>query len=215
MIYHVLKTLYDGGVTDVVMSLNWIHPGLMLETVVNFDDIPINIVYTYSAGFKGGPARDLRQVAPWLRGEDAFVLMLGDSLFFSPLDFVTPQAPHIWTMPLTGIDDPRKYGQVRVDGDRVLEIREKPSTLFSETIQTGVWKLPADAFLRAQKLADSRDGELHIGDITCTYVTDGSMTHTPLRARSYIDCGTVDALAYASKRILGKKRPQRVTRAAE
>jgi glucose-1-phosphate thymidylyltransferase len=150
------------------------------------------IYYTYVREVDG-PGRELWIAEDWVNGED-FVLMLGDSLYLHPLDFRGKPAPHIWTMPLDGLDDPSKYGQVKTEGDRVIELREKPLVKFSDTIQTATWLFPSDVFEKAKIMSESRKGEIHIGMLSEEYVQEGRMTHTPLPPQSYIDLGTPDAL---------------------
>ncbi len=192
MIEHVILTLARGGVDEVLVLLNLRYPETIMEMLEDGGRLGCDIYYRYVRSVDG-PGRQLWLAEKWVGGEE-FVLMLGDALYLCDLNFRSAPAPHMWTMPLQGLDDPRKYGQVKVRGNKVLELREKPEELFSGTIQTAVWKLPRDVFERADRLGKETQGEVHVGMITEQYVAEGLMTHTSIPPRSYIDLGTPESL---------------------
>ena len=101
-------------------------------------------------------------------------------------------------MPLDGLDDPSKYGQVRTSGNLVTAIKEKPRKVFSDRIQTGVWLFNRDAFDAVRAIERQKHPELGIGYISAFLARRGSMTHTHLMPKSYIDAGTPQALERAS-----------------
>jgi glucose-1-phosphate thymidylyltransferase len=193
MIYKVVRSLVEGGVTDILVSLNHIHAELILEMLEDGEKFGCALYYSYQRDVVS-PGKHLCAAERWVDGDD-FILMLGDSLYLCPLDLRTPKAPHIWAMPLNGADDPRKYGQVKLaDDGRVLKLVEKPSELFSEIIQTAVWKFPPDIFERAKRMRREVAGETHIGMLSTEYVDEGLMTYSMIPEGSYLDLGTPDAL---------------------
>ncbi len=200
MIVHVVETLVAGGAKQILVLLNWLYPQTILELLQDGKKFgeDVDIYYRY-VDETDGPGRQLYLAENWV-GRGNFVLMLGDSLYIrrkgAPpvLDFTRSIAPHIWTMPLAGLDDPTKYGQVTTHGDKVLELRDKPAFKFSDVIQTATWLLPPDVFDRARRLGESIAGEVHIGRIIEEYVAEGRVTHTRLPPLSYIDLGTPESL---------------------
>ncbi len=197
MIELTIETLARGGVTEALLLLNGTHPELLLEILEDGEQFGIELTYRYVKDVRAGPGRHLKLAQTWVNHEP-FVLMLGDSFFTHTLDFRVPVAPHLWTMPLNGLDDPSKYGQVVVEGSRVVELVEKPKELFSNTIQVGVWVFPSDVFELIDTLSTRLTGELQIGDLSMHYVKEGRMTHTPIPAGSYLDLGTHDSLLRAA-----------------
>ncbi len=123
MISHVVQTLAASGIDDILVMLNNRHPETILEILEDGRCFGCHICYTYVREVNG-PGRELC-IARHYTGNEPFVVMLGDSLYLHPLNFTNIVPPHIWTMSLDGIDDPSKYGQVKVDGDRVVDIRKK------------------------------------------------------------------------------------------
>ena len=206
MIEYPIRTLVEGGATEVLVLLNWCHPEMVMEILEAGERFGCDIYYRYLKEVDG-PGRQLRLAEKWV-GDREFVLMLGDSLYLHPLHFNNVRAPHIWTMPLNGMDDPSKYGQVTVRGELVTTLVEKPRIQVSNLIQTATWVLPPDAFEKERKLEEVTRGEAHIGTLAEEYVREGRMTHTPLPAESYLDLGTPEALFTASN--LVRERAKKV-----
>lgn len=196
MIEHVVECLVAGGCDDILVLLNGKNPQLILESLEEGSRFGCQISYKHFNDTLHGPVRHFLVAEKWV-GDEPFVLMLGDSFFVAPLQFVDKSAPHIWTMPLGDFDDPRKYGQVQVSGSKVTQLVEKPEAQFSDRIQTGVWLFPPDVFEKA-RAQQGKEGELHFGDLSMMYVNEGRMTHTSLPPRSYIDLGTPEALLRAA-----------------
>ncbi len=204
MITYPLESLVRGGITDIRISLNFSTPQLLMELLEDGAQFGCTLHYTYHRRAFAGPARHFILYEEWAAGDDV-VVMLGDSLFTFPLDFRTVKPPHIWTMPLDGVDDPSKYGQVEVDGDLVIKLVEKPKLVFSNRIATGCWVFPNDVFAIARRLSE-KNGELQFGDLALEYVRQGRMTHTPMPPSSYLDLGTHDALLTATQMIAAQRK---------
>jgi bifunctional UDP-N-acetylglucosamine pyrophosphorylase/glucosamine-1-phosphate N-acetyltransferase len=62
------------------------------------------------------------------------------------------------------VDDPRAYGVLELDGDRVLDVTEKPANPPSQHINTGAYVFPADA-LDWLEVGRSERGELELTDV--------------------------------------------------
>ncbi len=199
MIEYIVSTLVNGGVDDILVLLNGLHPGLFLEMLGDGSEFNCEISYRFSKQV-GGPGRTLLLAEKWINDED-FVTILGDSMFFVQLPLIKAEAPHMFVSPLNKFDDPRKYGQVELGNDFIRSIVWKPDNLFSNIIQTTCFKFSADAFCRLKELDKNIKGEVSITALTSQYVNEGKMKFTLLPEFSYIDCGTIEALYIASKKI--------------
>ena len=196
MIELVVQTLVAGGCDDILVMLNGRNPHLIPEILEYGEGFGCDISFKHTNDVRQGPVRHFLAAERWVDGQP-FVLMLGDSIFTCRLDFTTKPAPHIWVMPLNQADDHRKYGQVEVDGDRVVRLVEKPQEQFSNLISTGAWLFPPDVFDAARSI-DVGGGEFQFGDLSQYYVTRGMTTCTHLTPGSYIDAGTHEALFRAA-----------------
>ena len=198
MIEYVVNTLVSGGINNILVLLNGLHPGLFLEMLGDGSKFNCEILYRFSRQI-GGPGRTLMLAEEWIGNED-FVVILGDGVFFVQLPLIEIKAPHMFISPLNKFDDPRKYGQVKIDNSFVKSIVWKPENLFSDLIQTTCFKFPSDAFSRLKKMDKHTKGEISITALTSQYVSERRMRYTILPEFSYIDCGTIEALYIASKK---------------
>ena len=81
---------------------------------------------------------------------------------------------------LSRVDDPvhlRHLGVARIDGERVVEIIEKPDEPPSDLVVTGVYFYDASVFDVVRTLVPSGRGELEITDVNNYYVALGRMEH--------------------------------------
>lgn len=198
MIEWAVNILVDGGIADILVLLNGLHPGMFLEILGDGSDFGCEISYRFSKQI-AGPGRTLMLAEKWINDED-FVVILGDGIFFVKLPLLEIGSPHMFVSPLNNFDDPRKYGQVKLSNRFIESIIWRPQELFSNLIQATCFKFSSDAFQRLKALDENTRGEVHITALTSQYVNEGKMKYTLLPEFSYIDCGTVEALYAASKR---------------
>lgn len=204
MIMHVVDTLVQGGITDIMLVQNGPHPGLFEEFLGTGKNFGCDIYYRNEREI-GGPGRSLALAEKFVGNED-FVAILGDSMYFHPLNFLTgKKSPYMHVMSLRGqngewFDDPQKYVQITLEGDVVKGFVKKPKELFSELIQTQCWVLPGnDVFSRIHKLnKEKKEGEVEFSDFISQYVEEGKMGYITIPPESFIDCGTHDALLKAA-----------------
>lgn len=208
MIMHVIATLVKGGISEVMLLMNGKSPGIFLEMLHTGEDLGCNISYRFEKNV-GGPGRSLLLGESFIGDDEDFVLILGDSLILEPLSF-EKKAPHLYALPIqdkdgTWHDNPQKYGQIRVDESRgrVTGMVEKPKEVFSNIVHTACFVLPKDAFdrLRAMNKVANKAEEVGIFQLAQEYINEGSMGYTMLPPRSYIDCGTPDALLEGGRRV--------------
>lgn len=201
MIVHVIETLVKGGITEIMLVMSHYHPGLYLEMLGTGKTLGCNLYYRYLSGGRGredaeGPGRSLLHGREWVGNED-FAVILGDAFFIVPLQLTGKEAPHAFLMPLEGFDDPSKYSNVVVSGDRVADVRKKPQDKDRQTglVEAGVRIFPPDAFDRIERLSQEKPGvQVEVSDLSMTYIREGAMRFTMLPPRSFIDCGTHESL---------------------
>lgn len=205
LIHHVLHTLQRSGVRDVLVVLNGINPGLVLESIGNGSDFGLSVYYAYDTKPVGlGPANNILEAESWIGGEP-FILMLGDSVYLEPLPLPEDLGEGAWTW-TTRIDpswdDFRKYAQVVVEGDLVTRL-ERSETPFSPLIQTGAWVFPPDVSDRVRKLfAETPEGqEVRITDVVRSYVPSGELRAIGMSPCAFIDCGTPAAIERICRRL--------------
>ncbi|SRR5258708_1488419 len=205
MIIHAIEALVRGGINEIAVVVNRSVARLYRRLLGKFEKGELGCTLTYFIEEKrAGPGQALLLVEQWTEKRD-FAVVLGDSVFFNPLPFLANKsAPRLFVMEMEeNEDDLRKYGQVKVAKKKVVEMRWKPKTTFSNVIQTTIFLFPADIFQKIRALTHLK--EIHISDITARYIAEGRMRYTMLPSGSYLDCGTIEALFQASARIRAKQ----------
>ena len=98
---------------------------------------------------------------------------------------------------LKKVPDPQRFGVPELDGDRVLNIEEKPSDPKSDMAVIGIYFYDATVFDVIKTLVPSGRGELEITDVNNHYIKRGEMTWNELDGW-WTDAGTFESLLLAS-----------------
>lgn len=212
MIQHVIETVVASGITDIVVHLTNSFAQPVMQLLEDGSRFGCAIYYSYQP-MGDSVAKQLSSVRRFM-GNEPFLLMLGDSWFRSPLIVTDLTIPHMWVMPLEGFDDFRKYAEVTIGKDRhVVDIQEKPVRPITSIVQTGAWVFSSDVFDRALRLIRTNKEEVRVRTLVREYVQEGRMHATILPPRSFLDCGTFEALFQAGA--LVREERLRAEQAAE
>ena len=85
-----------------------------------------------------------------------------------------------------------------LDGEKVLQIEEKPSNPKSDFAVIGIYFYDAKVFEIIKTLKPSGRGELEITDVNNYYINEGTMTWAQLDGW-WTDAGTFESLLHASQ----------------
>ena len=100
------------------------------------------------------------------------------------------------------VKDPERYGVVAFEGDKVIDIIEKPQTPPSPYAVTGLYFYDDQAVTLAKRLTPSARGELEVTDLNRAYLKEGKLrVHLFDRGFAWLDTGTFEALHQASNYI--------------
>lgn len=152
-----------------------------------------------------GIAHALRQARDYLR-EEPFFIVLGDTIFQADLgDIVRGGTSAIG---VRVVDDPRRFGVVVLDGDRVAKLVEKPQTPVSNLAIAGVYYV-SDPALMVKSLDrivedDIRTrGEYQLTDALQLMVEAGHEIKT-FPIEGWFDCGEPGALLETNRTLLAR-----------
>jgi glucose-1-phosphate thymidylyltransferase len=102
------------------------------------------------------------------------------------------------------VADPRRYGVLALDGDRAVDIVEKPDAPPSPFAVPGLYFYDGTAAARAAALRPSARGELEITDLNRSYLADGALDVRLLgRGVAWLDMGTPESLMAAGSFVQG------------
>jgi glucose-1-phosphate thymidylyltransferase len=95
------------------------------------------------------------------------------------------------------VHDPERFGVAELQGERVVNIIEKPKQPKSNLAVIGIYMYDARVFEIIKTLKPSDRGELEITDVNNWFIRDGSMTYEVLPGW-WTDAGTFESLHRAS-----------------
>ncbi|TVQ30748.1 MAG: spore coat protein [Phycisphaeraceae bacterium] len=203
MIYYPIQCLLNAGVNEILIVTGGEHAGDFLKLLGNGKSLGIKeLHYTYQEG-EGGIADALKLAEDFADGEK-IIVVLGDNIIEKDIkravgDFFTQSSGA--KILLKEVDDPQRFGVVRFENDRVVEILEKPENPPSNFAVTGIYMYDNDVFEIARTLKPSARGELEITDVNNAYIARGDLTYETLDGW-WTDAGTFESLYRAAKLVV-------------
>ena len=199
MIYYPIQTLVNAGVDDIMIVTGGRKSGDFLSLLGNGKDFGLkHLNYTYQEG-EGGIAEALGLAEHWAGG-DRLVVVLGDNLIEGNIRGVVEGFRSMERgarILLKEVGDPQRFGVAHMEGERVVEIVEKPSDPRSNLAVIGIYMYDQRVWDIIHTLEPSGRGELEITDVNNWYIADGSMTAEVLDGW-WTDAGTFESLHKAA-----------------
>ncbi|MFN0167911.1 MAG: sugar phosphate nucleotidyltransferase [Bryobacteraceae bacterium] len=199
MIYYPIQTLVDAGVRDILVVTGGKNAGDFLRLLANGKEFGLtHIDYRYQEG-EGGIAEALGLAHHFADGEKLCVI-LGDNIIEGSIreaaeDFRRQERGA--KILLKQVPDAERFGVAELQGDRVVNIEEKPKNPKSHFAVTGIYMYDDTVFDKIQHLVPSGRGELEITDVNNLYIREGTMTFAYLDGW-WTDAGTFDSLLRAN-----------------
>lgn len=203
VIHYTLDALREAGVTDIGLVVS---PNVEAEFKAALGDGSpwgVRLSYIRQSDPKGlahavGCAREFV-------GDDPFLVYLGDNLLEQGVEaFVRDYEadPTAAGIMLTEVDDPTRFGVVRLEGDRITELVEKPNDPPSRLAIVGVYQFDPSIFDAIDRIEPSWRGELEITDAIQTLIDDGK-TVRPHRVQGWWkDAGKPEDMIDANRLVL-------------
>jgi len=199
MIYYPIQCLLNAGIDEILLVTGGEHAGDFLKLLGNGRFLGVrDLHYTYQEG-EGGIADALKLAEDFADG-GKIVVVLGDNIIERNIkrpvaDFFTQRTGA--KILLQEVPDPHRFGVARMEGDRVVEILEKPKDPPTNLAVTGFYMYDNEVFDIARDLKPSARGELEITDVNNAYIQRGDLTASVLEGW-WTDAGTFESLHRAS-----------------
>ncbi len=212
MIYYPLETLVDAGIRDIMVVTGGNSAGDFLRLLGNGRQFGLrHLHYSYQEG-EGGIAAALA-LAEYFADDDPICVVLGDNLVEKSIrpyvDRFKSQGSGAKIL-LKEVPDPQRFGVPVLEGNRVLQILEKPQVAPSRYAVTGIYLYDQRVFEIIARLKPSARGELEITDVNNQYIEWGEMTYDILEGW-WTDAGTIESLLRASNLAAKRSAPQPAT----
>lgn len=138
-------------------------------------------------------------------GEEDVCLVLGDNFFYgqhlvSQLnDMVNSLSGGGATICGVYVNDPRAYGVLELDGDKVIAVHEKPENPPSNFVVPGLYFYDNTVIEKAKNVKPSARGEMEITSINNMYIQEGTLNAQLMgRGFTWFDTGSHTHLLQAS-----------------
>ena len=199
MIHYPLQCLLNAGIDQALVVTGGEHAGDFLRLLGNGKQLGLReLQYTYQEG-EGGIADALKLAEDFAEGGRICVI-LGDNIIEGNIrgavDAFRGQPAGARVL-LKEVEDAQRFGVVRMEGERVVEIIEKPADPPTNLAVTGIYLYDADVFEIAATLKPSARGELEITDVNNEYLRRGTLAHDVLEGW-WTDAGTFESLHRAN-----------------
>jgi glucose-1-phosphate thymidylyltransferase len=199
MIYYPVKILINAGIDDIMIVTGGNSAGDFLKLLGNGRYFGLkHLNYAYQEG-EGGIADALSLVRHFAEDEPICVV-LGDNIIEGNIrraaeDYKKQGAGA--KILLKQVHDPNRFGVPQLDGNRVLQIEEKPENPKSDYAVIGIYFYDTRVFDIIETLEPSGRGELEITDVNNHYINQGTMTWNELDGW-WTDAGTFESLLHAT-----------------
>jgi glucose-1-phosphate thymidylyltransferase len=200
MVYYPIEALVGAGIRDIMIVTGGNNAGDFLRLLGNGKEFGLShINYTYQEG-EGGIAEALSLCRDFA-ADDRIAVVLGDNIFERS---IRPHAEAFLAQKkgarvlLKEVPDPERFGVPRLEGDRIVEIIEKPKVPPSTYSVTGVYFYDAQVWEVIEGLEPSARGELEITDVNNFYIRKGQLQYGIMEGW-WTDAGTFESLRRANE----------------
>jgi len=206
---HIIDQIVPAGVDELVLVVG--HLG---EKIVEYvkGAYPLRVHVVEQAERKGlGHAIYLTEGV--VRPEEPVLIVLGDTIFRGDLNAAL--AAGTSTIGVAEVEDPRSFGVVELDGDRIVRLVEKPQVPPSNLAIVGVYYLKESARLYAALRYVVESGLRTRGEIQLTdalqVMVDRGEEMSVFRVSEWLDCGSPETLLETNRKLLaGAPFPEHV-----
>jgi glucose-1-phosphate thymidylyltransferase len=180
MVTYAVEALVQAGIDELMLVTGGTHAGEFFRLLGNGHEYGIERLF-YGYQEQAGGIADALGLAQRFVGDDKVCVLLADNIFGSSLEPIVQhfeQQPKGGRIVLSHVEEDehlRHLGVASMDGDRVVQIVEKPLAPQSKYAVTGVYFYDPQVWEVLPTLEPSGRGELEITDVNNWYVDSGQM----------------------------------------
>jgi glucose-1-phosphate thymidylyltransferase len=200
MVYYPIQMLVEAGIRDIMVLTGGESAGAFTQLLGSGEAFGLDhLEYAYQKG-AGGIAEALACCRYFIGGDDV-VVVLGDNILEKPIaaavDRFRKQGSGARVL-LKRVADPQRFGVARVEGEKVVEIIEKPKAPPSDLAVIGVYMYDRNVLEIVSGLKRSARGELEITDVNNAYLRRGELQCEVIDGW-WTDAGTFESLFHANQ----------------
>ncbi len=197
MVLYPLETLKKAGVDEIMVVCGKEHAGHFMGFLGSGKEYGVKLSYALQHGAGGIP--EALSLADDFAEGGKITVILGDNIFEDDFSsevrtFRDQKGAKIF---LKEVENPHRFGVAELQGDRIVNIEEKPAHPKSKYIATGFYMYDFDVFEKIKQLKPSARGELELTDIHNMYIQEKKLSYGRVHG-FWSDAGTIDSLMYAA-----------------
>jgi len=208
VLFYGLEALRDAGITDIGIIIGDTGDEIR-EAIGDGSALGVRVTFIPQSA-PLGLAHAVLTAEDFL-GDSPFVMYLGDNLL---RDGITPLVQEFRASDpdamilLQHVPNPSSYGVAVLDGDRVVNLEEKPAQPRSDLALVGVYMFTPTILDAAKKIEPSARGELEITDAIQLLIDQGRRVEPHVVTGWWKDTGQVEDMLEANRLILDVIEPR-------
>ena len=200
MIYYPINMLKSAGVSEILVITGTYHAGDIFSHLGSGKDFGVN--FTFRVQDNAGGIPSAIGLAEDFIGGHKFISINGDNIIFESLKpFVGKFENSGAEMQIILFEGNRetaqKSGVAVLEGDKIVDLVEKPLEPTSNNIIAGIYFLTPSVFKIIRELKPSERGETEITDVQKEYLKIGKLNAAKL-SKEWLDAGDFDDLLNAN-----------------
>ncbi|MBU1164091.1 NTP transferase domain-containing protein [Patescibacteria group bacterium] len=181
MIFYPITTLVSAGITEIMIVTGVNHKEDFLEVLK--DGSEFGAKFTYGLQEKPGGIAQALGLCKEFAGNEKILVILGDNVVEDNIKSVVENFQHQEKgakIFLSEVDNPKSYGVAEIEGEKIVNIEEKPESPKTNLAVIGLYMYDAQVWDIITDLKPSGRGELEITDVNNNYIQKGEMTYEKL-----------------------------------
>ncbi len=200
MIYYPIEALKSAGIKDIMVVTGTYHAGDIFSLLGSGKDFGVK--FTYRVQDEAGGIPSAMALAEDFAGNDKFIAINGDNIIFESLkpfvESFEKSKSEMQVLLYKGTrEEAMKSGVAVTEGNKVVDVAEKPKQPKSNNIIIGIYFLSPNVFDVIRNLKPSARGETEITDVQRHYLNKGTLRAEWLKGR-WLDAGDFEDLLHAN-----------------
>lgn len=200
MIFYPIEALKSAGILDIMVVTGTHHAGDIFALLGSGKDFGVK--FTYRVQDEAGGIPSAISLAEDFVGTDKFVSINGDNIIFESLkpfveEFSKGKEEARIVLYKGTLEEAKKSGVAVMQGDKVLDLIEKPPQPPSNLISIGIYMYNSGVFDIIRKLKPSARGETEITHVNKEYLNNGTLKASLLKGK-WLDAGDFEDLLHAN-----------------
>ena len=201
MVYYPLSTLMQARIREILVITTPTDAGVYKALLGDGRKWGLQISYAQQPEPEGLAQAFI--IGEDFIGDSRVCLILGDNIFYgNRIEETLKKAAQGAGASIFAywVNDPERYGVVVLDeGNRAIDLEEKPADPKSQYAVTGIYMYDADVVGMAKSIKPSQRGELEITDLNKKYMERNTLKVEVFdRGTAWLDTGTIQSLLDAA-----------------